>query len=541
MRDSRPLADSSLEAGWLQRSRLINSCLLGMAALMGVVAGTGVAVQPGERGLNLSVPQAVLLVAGAAWVFVAYVMSRRHRLRLAGGMTIALAIAVLALAIYALPGYVAALAPFAMLPIGLAALLLGRRAIYLVAALTLLAMVVAVLAAPLLPSAMLAPALAPPGPVATLIMLALAVFLLALILAPLRAELERLVGQLHHGEQALAQAHQQQHTAERAREAALAELAERQRHFERLLDQISDGAIAVDRAGMVVRASAGARALWADLAGDDLLGQAFDRVCAELAGQSPASEHVRIVTIADEAPGQDWGYTHLLLDRREHARLARLRSELLVLLANEMRNPLTSMVTALEMTLGQNLPEGADRVLVGARRSGQRLLDLVTTLIEINQIEQNPGGLRRAATPLRPILEAGIAQTAPLAQQGAVTVVVEYRGDGVIQLDTERMQRAVVYLLESALRHSPPYSTVQVRTERQNGSLVVRISDQGPGLTTQQREGLLGQRPTTDERSAPALGLAFSKLVIEAHGGKVWIESTGSQGSTYAFSLPVEP
>jgi signal transduction histidine kinase len=290
---------------------------------------------------------------------------------------------------------------------------------------------------------------------------------------------------------------------------------------------------------MVVRASAGARALWADLAGDELPGQAFDRVRAALAGQSPASEHVRIVTIADEAPGQDWGYTHLLLDRREHARLARLRSELLGLLANEMRNPLTSMVTALEMTLGQNLPEGADRVLVGARRSGQRLLDLVTTLIEINQIEQNPGGLRRAATPLRPILEAGIAQTAPLAQQGAVTVVVEYRGDGVIQLDTERMQRAVVYLLESALRHSPPYSTVQVRTERQNGSLVVRISDQGPGLTTQQREGLLGQHPTTDERSAPALGLAFSKLVIEAHGGKVWIESTGSQGSTYAFSLPV--
>ena len=100
-------------------------------------------------------------------------------------------------------------------------------------------------------------------------------------------------------------------------------------------------------------------------------------------------------------------------------RLARLRGELLGLLTSEMRNPLTSMITALEMTLGQNLPEGADRVLVGARRSGQRLLDLVTTMIEIDQIERSPNTLQRAIAPLRPVLEAGIAQTAPLAQRPA--------------------------------------------------------------------------------------------------------------------------
>jgi signal transduction histidine kinase len=51
---------------------------------------------------------------------------------------------------------------------------------------------------------------------------------------------------------------------------------------------------------------------------------------------------------------------------------------------------------------------------------------------------------------------------------------------------------------------------------------------------------LFDQRAAPDERNAPALGLAFSKLVIETHGGRVMVESSGSQGSTYVFSLPIE-
>jgi signal transduction histidine kinase len=307
-----------------------------------------------------------------------------------------------------------------------------------------------------------------------------------------------------------------------------------------LLQQIVDGAIAVDAAGRVSRANPAARSMWAAVVGGDLLDRSFEQIRVALAGQGPASEHVTIVALDDHAPEGTVGYTHILFDRREQARYARLRSELLGLLAGEMRNPLTSMVTALEMTLGQNLPEGADRVLVGARRSGQRLLDLVTTMLEIDQIEGNADLLQRAVAPLRPILEAGIAQTAPLAQQGAVTVVVEYSGDGLVLLDAERLRRAIVYLLETALRHSPPYSTVQVRIERQNGSLVVRISDQGAGLTPEQRQEFFEQRTAPDTRGASPLGLVFSKLLIETHGGRIWVESAESQGTTYAFTLPVE-
>jgi len=540
MQESRPLVGSARDIIGLRRSRLLNACLLVISLIMGASAGTSVVVQLGRGGLNLSIPGAVLLLIGAAWLIVAFVLSRRRRIRLAGAMVVALVITVLALAVYLLPGYAAPLLPFAALPVVLAALLVGRRSIYFTAALTILALLGALVLVPVWPPPRLGFAVSPPTLALSLGLAGLAVLLLALTLAPLRGEIARLFSQLQRSEQAQQGAEQSQRAAERARDEALARLAWQQRHIDLILQQISDGAVAIDGTGKVVRANAAARTLWASVAGGDLLERPFDQVRAALSGSSAATEHVVIVELDAKAPEGVAGYTHILLDRREQAQLARLRGELLGLLASEMRNPLTSMITALEMTLGQPLPEGADRVLVGARRSGQRLLELVTTLLEIDQIERSPEALQRTAASLRPVLEAGIAQTAPLAQQGAVTMVVEYSGDGVVLMDTDRMRRAFVYLLENALRHSPPYSTVQVRIERQNGSLVVRISDQGAGLTAAQRETFFDQPAMPDGRNTPPLGLAFSKLVIETHGGRVWVESNESQGTTYAFTLLVE-
>jgi signal transduction histidine kinase len=538
MRESRPLIGSARDIVGLRRIRLLNLCLLVIGLLMGASAGAGLTVQLDKNGLSLATPAAALLIGGAVWLIVAFILSRRNYVRTAGAMVVALAGLALALTVYLLPGYIPSLLPFAALPVVLAALLVGYRSIFLAAALTSMAVVGALSFARLLPAPDLG--IAPPTEAGMLVFWALSLLLLALSLAPLRGEILRLIQELQQSEQAHAQAAREQLAAERQRADAMARLEWLQRHNDTLLDRISDGAIAVDAAGRVARANAAARELWATFARGDILGQPYDEVGTMLAGPSAATAHVEIVPIGDAAPAGAHIYTHVLLDRREQARLARLRGELLGLLTSEMRNPLTSMITALEMTLGQNLPEGADRVLVGARRSGQRLLDLVTTMQEIDQIERGPELLQRSAASLRPVIEAGIAQTAPLAQQSAVTVVVEYGGDGKVLMDAERLRRAFVYLLENALRHSPPYSTVQVRIERQNSMLLVRISDQGAGLTAEQREALFTQHSPEEGRSTPPLGLAFSKLLIEKHGGRVWVEGAESQGTTYAFTVPVE-
>jgi signal transduction histidine kinase len=535
MQKAHPMTRASSDLERLRRGRLMNNCLLAIGLILGAVVGAGVGLQLGEGRVDGSLLPAVVLLVGGMWLLIAYLFGRARHQHIASGMIVTLVVAVVALAIYLLPDYLLILLLFAGLPVALSALLLSRRAVYLTAILTILTIFGANLAARQAPPPPLGLSLPAPSAALSVGMSILALLLLAMILAPLRGELARVFKQLRQREAAQAGAEQSQRNAEGARQDALDQLASQQRHLHTLVEHIDDGVIAINAAGKVIRANTTARSLWSEIASNDLIGQRYDQLRAKLIGPTAAAQYVDIVKAA-----YGDGYTHVLLDRRERARLARLRGELLNLLADEMRNPLTSMVTALEMTLGQNLPDGADRVLVGARRSGQRLLELVTTMLEINQIEQNPGVLRRSPAPLRPILDAGIAQTAPLQHQGAVTVVVEYSGDGTVMLDGERMRRAFVHLLEHALRHSPPYSTVQVRTECQSDSVVVRISDQGPGLTPQQRETLFEQRGATDERKAPGLGLAYSKLVIETHGGRVMVEGSGSQGSTYVFTLPIE-
>lgn len=540
MQKAHPMIRANTDLEWLRRSRLVNICLLVISLTLAVAVGAGIGMRLNEGLLDGSLFPAALPLAVAVWLLIAFLFSRARRPRVAAAMVVALALAALGLAGYLLPAYLLVLMPFATIPIALAALLLSRRAVYAVTILTILTIVGADLAAQQLPPPALGFTLPTPSPVLAADLAALALIFLAMILAPLRGELARAFDLLRQRDAAQARAELAQRSAESARDTALAQLDQQQQNFESVVQHITDGVVAVNGAGKIVRANATARSLWSEIAAGELVGQRFDQLRSALTGPTAAAQYVDIVELPEERPERDAGYTHVLLDQRERARLARLRGELLSLLADEMRNPLTSMVTALEMTLGQNLPEGADRVLVGARRSGQRLLDLITTMLEINQLEHNPNLLRRTPASLRPILDAGIAQTTPLQHQGAVTVVVEYSGDGTAMLDSDRMRRAFVHLLEHAIRQSPPYSTVQVRTECLHNSVVVRISDQGPGLTPQQRETLFDQRVAPDERKGPSLGLAFSKLVVEIHGGRIAVESSGSQGSTYMVTLPIE-
>jgi len=539
MQKARPLMGATTDLEWLRRGRLLNTSLLIIGGMLVVIFALSIDLHFDPDRLDTAMLQAGILLVGGGWLLVAYIFSRMRRYRIAGSMIVALVLIVLAAAMYFVPDYQPALLPFAAIPIALTAMLLGRRAVYLAAIMTIATLFGLDLAVQHFPPVSLGLELPPPSAGIARNLAAFALLLLALILTPLRGELARVLSLLRQREAARTQAEQSQQSAESDRDRAIDQLNWQQHNLESVLQHISDGVIAINSAGKVVRANSTAHSLWSEIASGDLVGQRLEQLRAKLSGPTAAAQYVDVIDLPVDASARDKGYTHVLLDRRERARLTRLRGELMSLLADEMRNPLTSMVTALEMTLGQNLPDGADRVLVGARRSGQRLLDLVTTMLEINQIEHNPGVLRRSPAPLRPILDAGIAQTTALQHQGAVTVVVEYSGDGVVMIDSDRMRRAFVHLLEHALRQSPPYSTVQVRTEAQNDSMIVRISDQGPGLTPQQREVLFDQRATPDERRAPVLGLAFSKLVIETHGGRVLVESSGSHGTTYAFTLPV--
>jgi signal transduction histidine kinase len=474
-----------------------------------------------ENTFQVTTEEMAIGGAVALLLLLVYGLRRIDKLNLAGGMLVGIALTALGGAIYLFPNYQQALLPAAALPVALAALLLSFQAVYVVA---LLAGTTAILAWWL---ALGMPLPLPLEGALPVIGTLAVVTLLALVIAPLRRSLNLLRRLAQHADANIARANEQIAALEAQRAEAEALHRRARQHQEALLNQIGDGIVFSDDAGNVSYANGAARELWATTTGDgELVGKSVGSVAAALRNISEQQGAMQTIELLSVSQGADRP-TFVLLDRRERARLARLRGELLELLAEEMRDPLTSMLTALEMTLGQSLPDGADRVLVGARRNGQQLLDLIVTLLDINQMEESREVLRRSPLALRSVIEGGIAQTAPLAQKSSVHVVVEYGGDALLPLDKDRLRRAFVNLLDIALRRSPPYSTIQVQTQRQGDSLIVRVGDQGAGLPV--------------EKGVPTLGLTFSRLVIEAHGGKLWQEDNrNSQGNVFAFSLPLE-
>lgn len=538
MPEPRPLAMIALDQEWLRRSGALWRGLLVDLVLFGGLAVACLGLPPALAG-PLEQVRLLVLAGGALGLLAAALQAWRGRVLSSGLLIVALALAAQVLLVYLLPPYLLLLLPLVALPPALAALLLGRQAAWATALLTALGLWLALASAARLPPP---PLRIPPPPsesaALALGLAGLALALLALTLAPLRGMAGALIAVVRHREAQIARVSAQLRSVEHARDAEQAQRAIQEQQHDTLIQHLCDGVIAVDASGRITHANPTARALWAVLADDDLVGQPLERLRRLLADETPAARYMDLVLLPSiDITGAAY---HLLRDRREQARYARLRGELMALLTDEMRNPLTSVLTALDLVLGQqDLPEDIDRVLIGARRSGGRLLELVTTLLEINQLEQNPAVLRRSPTSLTRVIEASIAQVAPLAQQGAVTVTVEYGSDSTLALDGERMQRACVYLLEQALRRSPPYSTTQVRTARRNDAVEVRVSDQGPSLPPEQRAPLAEQRDAPIERSAPVLSLAFSRLVIEAHGGRMWLEGSEGQGNTFVFALPV--
>jgi signal transduction histidine kinase len=514
----------TIEREWAQSSlRVLTFSTLTIICFL---LGAGISqVIPLLNNQSLPFPLVTLLILGIAliWLLIALAIGRTGRFVLAGWMVVLLTLIIIALLLYSSPEQLTFLLPLIALPPIIAALLLSTSGILLTVALTLITTVGAIFVGTSFPARF---ALLPNVSETTLslgVTITLLV-ILAMCLGSLRGRLQQQFERTRERYRQLAKLEQSLQLAQVTRNDALDQSHRIQQHFEGIVAQITDGALTVDSTGQITRANRSAHDLWASATVGSLIGQPFDRVRSVFSQGEQNQRLAQLLELPpDQLPGSE-GYTHLLIDQREQVRFQRLRTELLTMLTDEMRNPLTSMVTALDLTLDQaNLPEDVDRVLGGARRSGRRLIDLVTLLLEMDQIEQKRDTLRQTTMPFRRVLEAGIAQMAPLAQQNAVTLTVEYNSEPVVMIDGERIQRAFVYQLEQALRHSPPYSTVQIRIEKQNGSVVVRIVDQGTG-----------------EHSTPSLGLAFSKLVIEAHGGRAWSERLNGQGNLYAFSLPTD-
>ena len=211
--------------------------------------------------------------------------------------------------------------------------------------------------------------------------------------------------------------------------------------------------------------------------------------------------------------------------------------------SHELRTPLAVMRAEIQVSLrADDLSTAAREVLESTRDEVEEMGRTVDNLITLAEVDEGRLELLTRAVGLRQALEQASGSLTPLA--AAKNVTFEISGDSLdAQADVQRLNQALTNLLENAVKFSPPGSTVRAETWRHADEVGVSISDEGPGVPEEDRDHLFDRFYRVETArgrgiKGSGLGLAICREVAEAHGGRVWVDSTPSRGSTFNLALP---
>jgi len=180
----------------------------------------------------------------------------------------------------------------------------------------------------------------------------------------------------------------------------------------------------------------------------------------------------------------------------------------------------------------------ADTILTGARRMNAMIMDLVdTTRLEAGQLRMDC-----LSVDLRSYVHDLKGRLADVLEMDRVRVEIP-EGLPRVSADPDRLERIFTNLLSNALKYSPPDAEVRVTAERQDGMVVVSVIDRGAGIPLEDLPHLFERfyrARGTRKTEGLGLGLYITRMLVEAHGGKIWVEKRARQGGArFSFTLPV--
>jgi PAS domain S-box-containing protein len=233
-------------------------------------------------------------------------------------------------------------------------------------------------------------------------------------------------------------------------------------------------------------------------------------------------------------------------DNRERKKLDRLKQEFVSIVSHDLRTPLTSILGGLAiLKTGKVGEEKQNQIIANSERSGERLLRLISDLLDLEKMEAGKFQLELANASLQPILNGSAEAVREFAAQNSITLNVPDTTLSVVA-DVDRVEQVVINLLSNAIKFSPAGSSVAMQVSERNGLAEVRVVDQGSGIPSNHRKAIFEkfeQVRISDAKvkKGTGLGLPICKAIIEQHGGTIGVESEEGKGSTFWFTLPVAP
>lgn len=227
--------------------------------------------------------------------------------------------------------------------------------------------------------------------------------------------------------------------------------------------------------------------------------------------------------------------------RRRAELIAQARAEVLGIVAHDLRNPLSLIVTTTELLEEDLEPERRQQILSIAKRAGKQMNRLIGDLLDTVQMQSRRLSLDLEDLSVAAILGQADENFRPGAESRQILLTVILPDDNLfVHADALRVQQVLGNLIGNALKFTPPDGYVTVRVAPGNDECVFHVTDSGPGISAEQIPHLFEQfwQARSDKRGV-GLGLAIAKGIVDAHGGRIWAESVIGSGSTFSFTLPM--
>jgi heavy metal sensor kinase len=237
-----------------------------------------------------------------------------------------------------------------------------------------------------------------------------------------------------------------------------------------------------------------------------------------------------------------------LLERLEESfrKLHRFTSDV----SHELRTPLASIRSVGEVGLQQRHSPEEYRDIIGSMlEEVGRLSSMIETLLTISQADSGTIQLNRTVFPIIDLVEESVAVVGVLAEEKKQNIVVSGGPGLMVTADRAFLRMAVINLLDNAVKYSPAGSSIQVQLKLLNGDLQsprqlnLSIQDEGPGIPAAEADRVFDRfyrldESRTRETGGAGLGLSIAQWSIEAHGGRILLDSAPGSGSTFNIRLP---
>ncbi len=178
-------------------------------------------------------------------------------------------------------------------------------------------------------------------------------------------------------------------------------------------------------------------------------------------------------------------------------------------------------------------------------RSTERVHRLASALLDTNRLEAGQRIGNPQPATLADLIQDSIEIITRMAQHKKQNIRAEVPSRlPQVNVDTDMIKRVIINLLENAIKFTPNEGVITTGAKRKGNWVHVSIEDNGPGIPDEDRERIFekfhqGRASGAGSAKGLGIGLAFCKLAVEGHGGKIWVESKDAKGSRFVFTLPV--